>query len=377
MTGMDANTGRPLAGIAHLRQSVRDILTTPVGSRVMRREYGSRLFELLDAPAGPATQVDIYAATASAVGRWEPRLRLRQVRAIQNGPGRIGIDLEGDYLPDGVPVRLAGIEVATPPPTAILQAPTPVALRSALAIGPVTLTATLDVGAPAAAVLRSAVAIGPATLAATLAVEAPAPVALRSAVEIGPATLAAALAVEAPVPVALRSAVEIGPATLTAALTVEAPTGLGINSIPAQSNERARALVTAGAAGVWYSIFGSQSSGSYEGDLDIGSVSTLNIDRIWWTANANRDMRFNRNPANTPQPGSDDDFSEWISEGSWAFYLLFEGLTEPLVLLASDRRSVGVHYLNITATAAQALLLSTVGEDDLVNIVVADAPVGG
>ena len=172
MIGMDANTGRPLAGIAHLRQSVRDILTTPVGSRVMRREYGSRLFELLDAPTGPGTLVDIYAATASAIGRWEPRLRLRQVRAIRSGPARVEIDLEGDYLPDGVPVRLAGIVVAAAPPPAVLQAPTPVALRSAVAIGPVTLAATLDVGAPASADLRSAVAIGPATLTATLDVGA-------------------------------------------------------------------------------------------------------------------------------------------------------------------------------------------------------------
>ena len=192
MIGMDANTGRPLAGIAHLRQSVRDILTTPVGSRVMRREYGSRLFELLDAPTGPATQVDIYAATASAVGRWEPRLRLRQVRAIRSGPARIEIDLEGDYLPDGVPVRLAGIEVAAAPPAAILQAPTPVALRSALAIGPVTLAATLDVGAPAAAALRSAVEIGPVTLAPTDRGGSDT-VGLNSAVEIGPVTLATRL----------------------------------------------------------------------------------------------------------------------------------------------------------------------------------------
>ena len=295
MIGMDASTGRPLAGIAHLRQSVRDILTTPVGSRVMRREYGSRLFELLDAPTGPATQVDIYAATASAVGRWEPRLRLRQVSAIRSGPARVEIDLEGDYLPDGVPVRLAGIEVAAAPPTAILRAPTPVALRSALAIGPATLTAALDVGAPTPAALRSALAIGPATLTARLAVEAPASVALRSAVEIGPATLAATLTVEAPAPVSLRSALAIGPATLAATLAVEVPAGLGINSIPAQSNETGRALITAGPDGLWYSVFGGQSSGSYVGDLDIGSGGNPSIHRIWWTNDTNRALRFNQN----------------------------------------------------------------------------------
>ena len=35
---MNRNTGRAVAGLEHLRQSVADILTTPVGSRVMRRD---------------------------------------------------------------------------------------------------------------------------------------------------------------------------------------------------------------------------------------------------------------------------------------------------------------------------------------------------
>jgi len=38
MTGIDASTGKALGGIAHVRQSVRDILTTPLGTRVMRRD---------------------------------------------------------------------------------------------------------------------------------------------------------------------------------------------------------------------------------------------------------------------------------------------------------------------------------------------------
>ncbi len=50
MRGTDANTGKALSGLEHLRQSVRDILTTPIGTRVMRREYGSQLYALIDAP---------------------------------------------------------------------------------------------------------------------------------------------------------------------------------------------------------------------------------------------------------------------------------------------------------------------------------------
>ena len=111
MKGMDRNTGRALEGVAHLRQSIRDILTTPIGSRVMRREYGSRLFRLVDAPLSKGLLTDIYAATAEALDRWEPRFRLLQVRARAAGEGHASLDLEGQYLPGGQTVVLEGILV--------------------------------------------------------------------------------------------------------------------------------------------------------------------------------------------------------------------------------------------------------------------------
>ena len=53
MEGMDGTTGAKLAGIDHLRQSIRDILTTRIGTRVMRRDYGSDLPGLIDRPMSP------------------------------------------------------------------------------------------------------------------------------------------------------------------------------------------------------------------------------------------------------------------------------------------------------------------------------------
>ncbi|MXY18298.1 MAG: phage baseplate protein [Acidobacteria bacterium] len=113
MTGIDASTGRALGGIAHLRQSVRDILTTPVGTRVLLRDYGSRLHELVDRPLGPALLAAIQAEAAGALARWEPRLRLRRIRATAGEAleGRVTLALEGEYVPSGEPVRL---EVAAP-----------------------------------------------------------------------------------------------------------------------------------------------------------------------------------------------------------------------------------------------------------------------
>lgn len=111
MNGSDSNTGRALSGLNHLRQSIRDILTTPIGTRVMRRDYGSRLYELVDAPLNETTTIEIYAATAEALAKWEPRFKMTRVRASSAAPGKITIDLQGEYVPTGAPVNFDGIEV--------------------------------------------------------------------------------------------------------------------------------------------------------------------------------------------------------------------------------------------------------------------------
>lgn len=112
MDGTSANNGKHISGVAHLRQSIRDILTTPIGSRVMRREYGARLFRLVDAPINSLTKLDIYAATAEALARWEPRFRLTKVAVVAASPGIVELDLIGEYLPDGQPITIDGIVVS-------------------------------------------------------------------------------------------------------------------------------------------------------------------------------------------------------------------------------------------------------------------------
>ena len=48
MPGMHMGTGRAVADIEHLRQSISDILTTPMGTRIERRTYGSMVPDLID-----------------------------------------------------------------------------------------------------------------------------------------------------------------------------------------------------------------------------------------------------------------------------------------------------------------------------------------
>ena len=107
MHGLHAHTGQPVAGLEHLRQSIRDILTTRLGTRVMRRDYGSRLPDLIDRPMTPRLAMDLYAATADALARWEPRFELTRVRIAAARVGQLVLDLEGRYRPDGEAIVIA------------------------------------------------------------------------------------------------------------------------------------------------------------------------------------------------------------------------------------------------------------------------------
>ena len=108
---MNRNTGAAVqTQLAHLRQSIVDILTTPLGTRLERRTYGSLLPELIDHPDHGATRVRIYAAVASALMRWEPRLRISRIQ-FASGPsaGQLTLELMGEYLGasgDPLPLQL-------------------------------------------------------------------------------------------------------------------------------------------------------------------------------------------------------------------------------------------------------------------------------
>jgi len=112
MRGINRITGKELDGIPHIQQSIRDILTTKIGTRVMRRDYGSRLPELVDHPINEATKIELFAATAEALVRWEPRFRLDRVYLTAAGDqGKIILTLEGRIRATEQVVRFEGIEI--------------------------------------------------------------------------------------------------------------------------------------------------------------------------------------------------------------------------------------------------------------------------
>lgn len=106
MTGMSRTQGRSLERLAHIEQSIEDILTTPIGTRVMRRDYGSLLPELIDQPLSDALMLRVYAASVMAIKRWEPRVRVTSVaRSVSTTqPGRAVLAVNGQTT-DGQPIN--------------------------------------------------------------------------------------------------------------------------------------------------------------------------------------------------------------------------------------------------------------------------------
>lgn len=81
-----------------IAQAIRIILSTPIGERVMRPTFGSRLHELVFAPAGSETFGLAEMYVQDALNFWEPRIELLDVNAFvdPDRPGYLLIQI--DYL---------------------------------------------------------------------------------------------------------------------------------------------------------------------------------------------------------------------------------------------------------------------------------------
>ncbi|WP_442109239.1 GPW/gp25 family protein [Pseudomonas sp. NUPR-001] len=100
MIGVNRRTGASLSGIEHVRQSIEDILTTPLSSRRMRPDYGSALRRFVDLPVNDGWKSAVQAEVARSLSRWEPRLKLETVRVLAVVGGQITLQLNGQYLGD-------------------------------------------------------------------------------------------------------------------------------------------------------------------------------------------------------------------------------------------------------------------------------------
>jgi phage baseplate assembly protein W len=82
-------------GVRKLEESIRLILSTAIGERPMRPEFGCAIHDYVFAGSEPATMAEIGIAVREAVGRWEPRVRVVDVEVSPDPeePERLWVDV--------------------------------------------------------------------------------------------------------------------------------------------------------------------------------------------------------------------------------------------------------------------------------------------
>ena len=84
-------------GERDIEQSIRIILGTMPGERVMRPEFGCRIWELVFAPRDPTTAGLLIHYVEQALIRWEPRIELKEVRVSDDPLHDGALLIEIDY----------------------------------------------------------------------------------------------------------------------------------------------------------------------------------------------------------------------------------------------------------------------------------------
>lgn len=98
---LDHVTGGAISGWDHVAQSIQTLLATRLNTRVFRRDFGSDVPGMIDAPMNDATILTLYVAVAEALARWEPRFDLTDIGIEGSADGRITLTLQGNYTPEG------------------------------------------------------------------------------------------------------------------------------------------------------------------------------------------------------------------------------------------------------------------------------------
>jgi phage baseplate assembly protein W len=96
--GVDARGGIALAeGEEEIRQAILLIVRTRRGARAMRPEFGCRIWELLFAPNDSSTWTLAGHHVREALGWWEPRIEVNDVRTAADPGDPAAVEIEVEY----------------------------------------------------------------------------------------------------------------------------------------------------------------------------------------------------------------------------------------------------------------------------------------
>jgi phage baseplate assembly protein W len=79
---------------ASIEDSMNIILSTRIGERIMREDFGCRIHELLFAPNTTTTHNLMIYYVTEALKKWENRILLKDVKVIESSENSVNIDIE-------------------------------------------------------------------------------------------------------------------------------------------------------------------------------------------------------------------------------------------------------------------------------------------
>lgn len=84
--------------IESIQQSIQEILSTPIGSRIMRRQFGSNIPNLIDQPMTNVLMLQLYSAIYTPLLMWEDRISIEHIQVSQISAGYTEINLQAVHM---------------------------------------------------------------------------------------------------------------------------------------------------------------------------------------------------------------------------------------------------------------------------------------
>lgn len=105
MADLDRDTGEVIDNLSSALQGVEEIFSTRLRERVMLREFGGGIIELIGRRITPRLFPAWKLLAATSIDLWEPRFRVRRIVAMGSveaiRAGTAGLDIQVEYRPRG------------------------------------------------------------------------------------------------------------------------------------------------------------------------------------------------------------------------------------------------------------------------------------
>jgi uncharacterized protein len=89
---IDSGRVAQTSGSEKLKENIKHILLTGIGERVMRRDYGGGMRQLVHDPNNDALRAIVQHQIAKSIGQWEPRVQIQDITITQKN-GELYIEL--------------------------------------------------------------------------------------------------------------------------------------------------------------------------------------------------------------------------------------------------------------------------------------------